>query len=1467
MKKIKRVIRYFLLLTILFILPIFVSADETKTFSYIDIDPSVNLIYNSSGNKFQQNLYTDNQSLSGLSLYRIKEDNSQEEIPITGSWIDDSNGNKIYRITGTFNINNTDNSEVKYKLVYTYKPNSTDEVTYESEYTYSSNNNLSTHENGEGLKIKIFNSPSIRIEKKLTEGTPDGTFTFNVTPTGGTALQVTITTKNGIGFYIMEDLPVNTSYTIEETNIPSTYSFVSIENESETNTENATTTITTGDLNSVKKVTITNSSKVDHNKTLKDNEDGTYQLSLDVTGRVETIPAKANVVVVIDTSYSMSTVTNTAGYVPTNSNTNQNYYRLTEDGQYVRVYRQSTGGYNPTYYYTLTNNPNGERYTGIRYIYRNNGMTRMEAAKAAAVKLARSLYSNNTDENNDIIEMALITFATQAQTHLSDSENSTASLSFDEFTNAVIGLSPLGGNGSVIGGTNWEAALQLVNSISFGDSDPTYVIFVSDGNPTFRNTQGGYSNTYYYQSGWNYVQATDNAYYNDYTVYGTGTEIAENIRRAYEQAKNDAKALVDNEYEFYTIGYSIGTFENVDRMKSLTTDSGEELSHYFKADSTEQLNEAFDAILNEINQSGIGQVTIADGTTQSVKKVSGEVSHLLTVDTNSFEYWLTFPIESNGKIKIDNKEITFTKNTDGTYKFTWVEGESTKTATVTGYCDDNAECTSTSKTFNYKWTNATEFYNKAPTAATLNSSGQVDWSLSSVGLLLDKVKYSVKFNVWPSQYTYDLIADLKNGVISYDELDKNIKNYLINTGNGYTLYTNTEAKLVYDDSSQGTTGEEIAYVNPIPVGTDASQVTVKKEWQNAFADRDVDSVTLKLTENGTENGASVTLSSSTDPKWSGNIYLSVGLMSLSYDSNNNPIATIRENGYDYSFKEYFLNSYNNQLEQGYHWDLVVDTMHPMSINGTLTMLIETELPENISQSDTNKFNTNNAVIIGNVTYYKICNENNKCSVYKANDTNTIITAWNYRRSNLNLTKNVVGNAPADTIYNFTLTVKSSDGEDLWFSISTNPDDDTTIIKGNTYTLSDGTTTFTLVNSITPSSDGYYRFASNGTVTVHMLKNWNLRITNLPVDSTYTFTELQLLDNFILDKVEVISQVGKSNETTTVTESNNATISGTITDSNTKYTVIYTNRYMLTEVTVVKEWVDSNGDSITTNIPENITVVISASDGRTIQNATVTLSSENSWTHTWNNLTKFVSTGANTYSTITYTVTEIKVGTTTLSEDGIYSVYDNNNAVIAKWHSSIKCEENDTNCNTGTNYTITNTYEEMPYTTLSFIKVKFNTREGLSGAVFVLYRYKPLEGDSSKVEFDSTNSDVWAFIESATSTTTGLVSFNERLYEGEYRLIETVAPVGYILPSGQWILKVTPDNEEPIEFSTTDTFETPGVEKDPISKTLYIPNQEIPEIPTTGGRGIVDYSIFGFLMMILGAYFLIINQRNLITNKY
>ena len=97
--------------------------------------------------------------------------------------------------------------------------------------------------------------------------------------------------------------------------------------------------------------------------------------------------------------------------------------------------------------------------------------TRMTAAKNAVNNLARSLFAYNTTEFPNLVQMALVGFSNVGTV------NQNPTNSYNTFASSVNGL-------DADGGTNWEDALQDANGISFGDDDPTYVIFVSDGNPT-----------------------------------------------------------------------------------------------------------------------------------------------------------------------------------------------------------------------------------------------------------------------------------------------------------------------------------------------------------------------------------------------------------------------------------------------------------------------------------------------------------------------------------------------------------------------------------------------------------------------------------------------------------------------------------------------------------------------------------------------------------------------------------------------------------------------------------------------------------------------------------------------------------------------------------------------------------------------------------------------------------------------
>ena len=381
-----------------------------------------------------------------------------------------------------------------------------------------------------------------------------------------------------------------------------------------------------------------------HDKGLVNNSDGTYTISLTVKGDAEKQITKVNVIVVLDTSNSMNT--NTGNQVVTYTEATgqaangRNMYGLV-DGEYVPLTR-GTGPNNRRYYY------NGVEYTGPRYTRQEANQNRLQAAQDAVNSLAEALLSNNgTNGNpNDTVEMALITFNANATTNI---ENTT---SYQTFSTAVNGL-------GLNQGTNWEAALAHVNDINFNDNDQIYVIFVSDGNPSIRDSANGYEADYGRSVAGKY------GYFN----------AAGNDDRAYDASIGNAQAIVNSGMKFYTIG----AYGDVDRMQDLTTDAGAPSGNYYEANNTAALQAALNSILSEIEMAGIGAVSINDGTTNSVTTSSG-VSSLLDVDITSFKYykddveWADAPaatLNSNGEVVWDLSDEGVLKN-GVTYKVTFV---------------------------------------------------------------------------------------------------------------------------------------------------------------------------------------------------------------------------------------------------------------------------------------------------------------------------------------------------------------------------------------------------------------------------------------------------------------------------------------------------------------------------------------------------------------------------------------------------------------------------------------------------------------------------------------------------------------------------------------------------------------------------------------------------------------------------
>lgn len=266
-------------------------------------------------------------------------------------------------------------------------------------------------------------------------------------------------------------------------------------------------------------------------KTVKSNGDGTYTLSLSVTGKSQasSSSSKADVIVVLDTSGSMS-----------------------------------------------------ERADDSR-------QSRLSVAKSAVNSLAEQLLSNNTTENPDSVRLSLVTFADYATTRV------TGTTSLSSFQRQVNRL-------TATGGTNWEDALATANAIQTRDGAEAYVIFVSDGNPTFRNTRGT-------KIWWQNRDEFEAHSSDGHRYYGTGNSDAYGLN--YDYAEVQAVAIAGEGKSFF----AIGAFGTVSNMQDLAAATGQTGNYYNAADST-ALNAAFNNIINTItNNLTYSNVKVTDGIT------------------------------------------------------------------------------------------------------------------------------------------------------------------------------------------------------------------------------------------------------------------------------------------------------------------------------------------------------------------------------------------------------------------------------------------------------------------------------------------------------------------------------------------------------------------------------------------------------------------------------------------------------------------------------------------------------------------------------------------------------------------------------------------------------------------------------------------------------------------------------------
>lgn len=558
-------------------------------------------------------------------------------------------------------------------------------------------------------------------------------------------------------------------------------------------------------------------------KELKDNGDGTYDITLSVTGKSssDTQTTKANVVVVFDTSGSMNYCTGT-GDAPRNGSS----------------------------------------------CSQNEGESRLAAAKAATNNLVETLLKNNqTSGVSDMVQVSLIDFSDTA---------SQPSGIFTTFSPAQTWINARTANG----GTNWEDALTKANNVAFGDNDSTYIVFVSDGNPTYRvqsHSQGGVSDP--------------DEYYTD--MFGRRRKYDDVPAGAHGSGRGDPQGwnLADAKTAAGVITasgkslYAIGVFGDADNM-------GELGGTYIDARDSTALNNAFSQIASQITNSlELTNIEITDG-------VTGETSVGVNGDVAQFKY----------------------------YKGRLAEGQETTDLPI--WTDAPAAELVNGKVV---WNLGNAKVENGETVAV----SFVVWPSQDV---LDKVadlnNGKISYDELDAETKAQIVAN-RDGTYSlktnedFPTLDYSVvKTKIVN---GQT-------------SSQTIKMPTLNFVNPTPVPLNEKKLTVEKLWEDSLDEsqrNDPENPIVEVSldfykESEKYNTAPIVLKSENSWKQEDFISIAPGIMVSSgheaFELGKAHVAgyAVLEAGHDYHFEE---------INGDYHFELTKNTYHPMLVDNVLKNVV------------------------------------------------------------------------------------------------------------------------------------------------------------------------------------------------------------------------------------------------------------------------------------------------------------------------------------------------------------------------------------------------------------------------------------------------------------------------------------------------------------------------------------------------
>lgn len=426
-----------------------------------------------------------------------------------------------------------------------------------------------------------------------------------------------------------------------------------------------------------------------------------------------------------------------------------------------------------------------------------SGETLWTLATGAVKTLSTSLLGLNTNgDDSERVQFAFVNFSNYVKNENwiysvgEDNKNQHIETDATKFNNMIDTL-------TVHGGTCWDKAMAAASNVLWDDDDPVYVVFISDGDTNSR----AYSlDTYDYWDGGTYSQD-----YNDFDYVNNPT-----TKLNVDSTIHFADIIKSKGGTVYTVGIQgSGTLENLYRLNQGSVnyiDDPKGEGRHFDVTNSSGITAAFDSIKSDILSAiGYQGIEMTDGltgmtSTALVNGTAGNFSYTVAKYDITEEPLGELPDGvSVGSKKDANGNITsYVDNGDGTYTKTLKKIVEGTKATVTKNRNGTLSVEFPGETT--PDTVAQAVYDK--------DTKKITWNLGENYQLRDGYTYTVSFTVWPNQVSYDIIAALQNGLLSWDEekpynyIDENgdeqsipfsdYSEQIVKSGDSYSLRSNVK---------------------------------------------------------------------------------------------------------------------------------------------------------------------------------------------------------------------------------------------------------------------------------------------------------------------------------------------------------------------------------------------------------------------------------------------------------------------------------------------------------------------------------------------------------------------------------------------------------------------------------------------------------------------------------------------------